>query len=285
MSNGDAYDLTREFHNLKRKAYLSALFSSAVGASSEMVSLDEAKSLLKPHSESFQGRRPIPVDRIVGSEGRYADFDGRFLPRRNSGAHRWVRVATAFRRDIPLPAIQVYELAGMYFVRDGNHRVSVARHVGRAFLDAEVTTLGTEIDVGEAASVEEIKAAIAAYERHQFLKEVDLLDIESGPRLTMTAPGAYDSLYVHISYHKSQLEVGGAKVSYGDATRSWYETIFLPLAKMITDSGVLEHSEERTAADFYVWLVDHWDEIPVGGPLTDRSNRLRRVFRRFAKSR
>ncbi|TVQ28610.1 MAG: hypothetical protein EA382_01665 [Spirochaetaceae bacterium] len=67
----------------------------------------------------------------------------------------------------------------------------------------------------------------------------------------------------------------GHRVSYQDATRSWYESVYSPLAKLIVDSGVLAHAEGRTVADFYVWLVRHWDEIPVAAASRPR---LRRRF-------
>ena len=90
---------------------------------------------------AYQGVHAIPVARIVGSEGRSDDFTRDFRPRRSFMAHRWARIDAAFDNDIALPAIQVLEIDSRYFVRDGNHRVSVAKVRGLEFLDAEVTKL------------------------------------------------------------------------------------------------------------------------------------------------
>jgi hypothetical protein len=38
-------------------------------------------------------------------------------------------------QDITLPSILLYEIGGVYFVRDGNHRVSVAKIKGVEFID------------------------------------------------------------------------------------------------------------------------------------------------------
>lgn len=265
MSNlYDPYLAKQEFETARRKAFLSSVFSAVLGRAQDPVPLDEAKRLLQPTGESFQGRMPVPLDKIVGSEGRYSDFDRWFLPRKRHVAVRWERIAVAFKRDIPLPAIQVYQLGGLYFVRDGNHRVSVARTRKMAFLDADVTSLTTEIDVSEATTIDEIRSAILRYERERFLGALDALDVLPGDSLALTSPGGYDDLVIHITCHRTMLErAEGHRLSYQDATRSWYGEIYTPLAKLIVDSGVLAHAGARTVADFYVWLVRHWDDIPT----------------------
>ena len=85
----------------------------------------------------------VNVDRIVGSEGRYRDFNRHFLPRREFLQSRWVSIDMAHYNDVSLPPVRVYEIGGVYFVRDGNHRVSVARMRGQTMIDAEVTRLDT----------------------------------------------------------------------------------------------------------------------------------------------
>ncbi len=278
MSNTfDSYQAKHEFEAARRMAFLGSLFSTVLGRTQDPISLDEAKHLLQPTGESFRGRMPIPLDRVVGTEGRYSDFDRRFLPRKGHVGARWERIAVAFRREIPLPAIHVYELGGLFFVRDGNHRVSVARSRGMAFLDGEVTALTTEIDVSDAASVDEIRAAILRYERERFLGALNAVDVLPGDSLVLTSSGGYDDVVVHITCHRTMLErAAGHRVSYHDATQSWYESVYLPLAKLIADSGVLMYAQGRTAADFYVWLVRHWDEIPHS---PGAGSRFRRRFR------
>lgn len=282
MSNAhDPYEIKHEFAAARRKAFLGSLFSVALGRSPHPVPFEEARRLLRPTGESFQGRMPVPLDKVVGSEGRYSDFDRQFLPRKEHVSMRWESIALAFKRDVPLPAIQVYQLGGLYFVRDGNHRVSVARSRGMAFLDADVTSLNTEIDVSEAATIDEIRSAIVRYERECFVRALDALDVLPGDSLSLTSAGGYEDLVVHIACHRIMLEgSAGRRVSYQEATRSWYDGIYTPLAKLIGDSGVLTHAEGRTVADFYVWLVRHWDDIPVA---TDPRPRLRRRFISFLR--
>jgi hypothetical protein len=86
----------------------------------------------------YLGRRTVEVGRVVGSVGRWRDFDGGFMPTRAS-AGRWKRVDLAFRTGRDLPPVVLYKLGDDYYVVDGNHRVSVARFEGVEMIDAEVT--------------------------------------------------------------------------------------------------------------------------------------------------
>ena len=88
----------------------------------------------------FSGVRVIPLDRIQGSEGRCRDFDGKFHPLNGHNRERWTRIAMAMLRDEPLPPVDLIEVEGVYFVRDGHHRISVAGALGRQSIDAVVTT-------------------------------------------------------------------------------------------------------------------------------------------------
>ena len=116
-----------------------SIFSSIFRKEDDMLlSFAEVKSTLRPTGESYVGCKSIPVDRVVGSEGRCTDFSRRFMPRCDYMGERWMRVDTAYLQSICLPPVKVLEMGGVYFVRDGNHRISVARLHKVAFIDAEV---------------------------------------------------------------------------------------------------------------------------------------------------
>jgi len=84
------------------------------------------------------GLRAVPLAEIVGSEGRSGDFDARFAPLQEHSRDRWLNVAAARLRGAPLPPVSLVRAGGGYYVRDGNHRVSVAYALGEAFIEAEV---------------------------------------------------------------------------------------------------------------------------------------------------
>ncbi len=88
------------------------------------------------------GIQPIPLDSITGTvePERAIAFDGAFRPPRWSRG-RWQLMWMACRRGQALPPISVYRLRGRHFVIDGHHRVSVARSLEAASIDADVTEL------------------------------------------------------------------------------------------------------------------------------------------------
>jgi hypothetical protein len=104
-------------------------------------SFEEAKSALMRWSQAYRGMRTVEVDKIAGSVGRYKDFDRSFLPRKMSMGERWSRVDSAYHEGVELPAVSLYKVGDEYYVRDGNHRVSVARYHKVVTIDAEVVEL------------------------------------------------------------------------------------------------------------------------------------------------
>jgi hypothetical protein len=88
------------------------------------------------------GLREVALDRIVGSEGRTHDFDADFRPTHTDTQDRWIGIAAARRNGIGLPPVDLIQIGDEYFVRDGNHRVSVARALGEATIEAVVTRWG-----------------------------------------------------------------------------------------------------------------------------------------------
>ncbi len=82
------------------------------------------------------------MEKIVGSVGRWSDFDPSFLPARASVGERWKRIDRAFHRGEDLPPVELYKIGEAYFVVDGNHRVSVARYHGAQWIDARAIEVG-----------------------------------------------------------------------------------------------------------------------------------------------
>jgi hypothetical protein len=89
--------------------------------------------------QHYLGLRTVPLASIIGSEGRCRDFDSGFNPRQSATLERWLSVYFAAYQGIGLPPVSLIEIRGKYFVRDGHHRISVARKLGKVDVDAEVT--------------------------------------------------------------------------------------------------------------------------------------------------
>lgn len=112
-----------------------------VSTQEQLLSFEEAKGALVQWTQAYRGMRTVEVEKITGSVGRWRDFDGSFLPRKVSMCERWGLIDCAYHRGVELPAVSLYKVGDSYFVRDGNHRVSVARYHGVAAIDAEVVEL------------------------------------------------------------------------------------------------------------------------------------------------
>jgi hypothetical protein len=121
----------------------------------ELVPFDEVNRRLALSRRSYLGLREIPIERIVGSIDRSADFRRDFRPRRRLSRSRLASLRAAFPDGV-MPAISVFEVGGAYFVEDGHHRVALAREQGADFIDAEVTRLETTYEVGPDVDVAQL---------------------------------------------------------------------------------------------------------------------------------
>jgi ParB-like chromosome segregation protein Spo0J len=107
-----------------------------------LASLEQILGAEAPAGRRAAGLHTIALDSIAGTAERakMRTFDRRFRPGSLSRT-RWERLWIAGRRGESLPPISVYKLGDRHFVRDGHHRVSVARSLGMVAIDAEVAEL------------------------------------------------------------------------------------------------------------------------------------------------
>lgn len=253
---------SEDFHRARQKESLSRLFHFFNPGREELFSLQEIKTIVKPKGETYVGMRAIPVDLIVGSEGRYHDFNQAFLPKHDRMRDRWMNVDKAHLQDLNLPPIRLYEIGGVYFVRDGNHRVSVARHQGVSMIDAEVISLNSEIRLAPGMSRDEVVSAVIAYEKALFYEETYFGIITDDDDLDFTTLGQYDVIYNHILVHKYYMNQGiKEEIGLGRAVGSWYEKVYHPIVDTIVSEKLLSRFPGRTPSDLYVYIVRYWDDL------------------------
>jgi hypothetical protein len=119
-----------DFTRARRRARLQALVARVrrEHTSNRLLSFDDVRRERVANNRLYRGTRVVEVDEIIGSVGRWRDFDRSFLPARASVGHKWKRIDQAFHRAEDLPPVKLYEIEDAYFVVDGHHRVSVARY-------------------------------------------------------------------------------------------------------------------------------------------------------------
>ena len=240
-----------------------------------LLSYEEVSQKMHCHDESYSGIHSVPVSAIVGSVGRFKDFDREFLPLRRQSKERWRRIDQAFLDGVNLPAVQLYRVGDVYFVKDGNHRVSVARERGVAYIDAEVIETACRVPIPSHLDADDLQSA---EERAFFLEwsQLDQLRPDSDVRCTIS--GGYHDLEEHINVHQyymgQQLQ---HEVPLWDAVTGWYDTVYLPIVREMRDEKILEKFPKRTEADLYLWIMDrlydlrqrYGDDVPPDDAVDD----------------
>ena len=280
-----------DFNRARKKQIFSKIFSILKNESDDLLSLSDVKKIIKPKSEHYKGMKTVPVSLIVGSEGRYRDFNKTFLPKHQNLEGRWKRVDVAHYMDVNLPPVTLYEIGGVYFVRDGNHRISVALIKGVDFIDAEVTSLTSEIPLHPEMSRDDLKKAVIEFENNIFSRDINLKQVIPDAEIDFTAIGRYDEIKKHINSHKYYLNRDNdEEISLREALLSWYINIYIKIVKIIQDENVLARFPDRTVSDLYVWIVKHWDNLkrkygsrfPVEKAVKDYSRKYgRNLFQRI----
>ena len=221
-----------------------------------LLSFDAVRDKLKIRGQHHAGLQTIPLDKIVGSVGRYQDFDRAFLPAQDHIRDRWRAVYQAqTAQGAGLPPIEVYKIGDAYFVRDGHHRVSVLKDLGATTVEAYVTEFETPVPL-PADTVEadlDLKGEYAT-----FLLETDLDRLRPEQQIEFTVPGQYRKLEEHIAVHRyfvGQRE--SREVPYDEAVARWYDEVYCPLVAIIREVEILEQFPDRTEADLYLWLIEH----------------------------
>ncbi len=251
-----------DFARARNKALFNEIQHLLTPEEAAMISLKAVRNLIKTQSETYIGMKVIPINKIVGSEGRYKDFDNQFFPKRSIIRERWEHVDEAVIKDIVLPPIKVYELGGLYFVRDGNHRVSVAKAKGVEFIDAEVVSLQTEIKLSPARTLDGMMKQIIAYEKRNFYFETNFGDITDYWVLDFSTAGQYDVIYNHILTHKYFINQNQKdEIPIEDAILSWFNNVYLPVVTTIQKYKIMKYFKKNTVSDLYVWIIKYYDEL------------------------
>jgi len=262
MSDFIKHQAGDDFSKARNKALFNEIQNFLAPDKRKLLSFHDVKQILKPKNEVYVGMKTVPIEKIVGSEGRYQDFDNHFLPRASNLRQRWERVDEARLTDVMLPPIQLYELSGLYFVRDGNHRVSVAKAQGVEFIDAEIISLKSEIILKPNITRESILSEVIKFEKRVFYSETSFGDITDYWNLDFTSPGQYDVIYNHILVHKYYINENlEEEIPFGDAALSWYKNVYLPVMQVIKKHHMLRKFRKRTPSDLYVWIIKQWDEL------------------------
>lgn len=250
-----------DFDKARIKQFMNSVFSFITNRPNSLYSFEEIKSLLSTQSQSYKGVQPVKIKNIVGSEGRYRDFDKFFLPKHSHTRNRWESIDKAHYHNIALPPISLYKINDFYFVKDGNHRVSVAREQGVEFIDAEIVELSINF---EFKSVDELKTKLLEMEKNNFYNITKLDEIKNAIDIQCSIIGNYDIILKHIEGHKYfNSEQKGYEIPWEEAVRSWYDTVYKPIVELAKQQKIMKNFEKKTVSDLYIWFVEYWHQLKL----------------------
>lgn len=251
-----------DFNKAHNKALFNEIQHLLNPEEATLISFTDIKKMLRPKNELYKGMQIVPINLIVGSEGRYKDFDNHFFPKSNFLKARWERVDSAVLQNITLPPISLYEAGGLFFVRDGNHRVSVAKMKGQEYIDAEVVSLQSEIKLKPSTSKKSILKQVLNYEKRVFYSETNFGDLTDYWCLDFTTPGQYDVIYNHIITHRYYINMDKTEeIPFEDALLSWFNNVYTPVVKALESNHIKRIFKRRTLSDMYIYLIKYWDEL------------------------
>lgn len=192
---------------------------------------------------------------MVGSVDRYEDFGRHFLPKTPHTLERWKRLRALQLEGVELPPIEVYQVGEAYFVKDGHHRVALAKATGQKYMDAYVIALDVPVPVEPGDTLKDLilKAEYAHFLEQTRLKEL----VPDAEEIRFTALGRYDLLLDHIATRRYFKGLEGREVFWEEAVVDWYQNLYRPTVEAIRRLGLLRDFPGRTEADLYLWVMDH----------------------------
>ena len=133
------------FWRLNLVARWSSFWHKLRGQSTDLQDLNQVEREMTFVTRRYAGMQTVALADIQGSEGRCTDFDNRFRPLQSHNQDRWVGLYAAWQSGAVMPPVELVCVNGRYFVRDGHHRISIARFLGQAEIEAKVTMWETAV--------------------------------------------------------------------------------------------------------------------------------------------
>ena len=188
------------------------------------------------------GIKEIPLGKIVGSVEKYSYFDKNFVPKNNIVKQRWISIYTAYMAETMLPPVILYKIKDDYYVYDGNHRVSVAKFLNFASIEAEVE---------EFLPTKDTKDKVIYREHMFFEKETGIEGI------ILSEPIKYKYLREEIESYTNLLSKRRNKeFTLKEGAAKWYKEVFLPI-KVLMEENNIEESQKKNINDIFMFVLDH----------------------------
>jgi hypothetical protein len=275
-------DAQHDFLRARRSAALARLGARLRGEPDDVrviLPYTEVVQALGFVSERRVGLEVVPLDAIVGTVDRSRDFDRNFRPTSASVRSRWEHIAAAARRGEELAPVDLLRIGEIYFVRDGHHRVSVARALGWPNINAYVTEVVTRVGAERTITLADLP--LKSHKR-VFFERVPLPD-HAREEIELSDPWDYGKLAESVEawgFRTSQ-ERGGP-ITRRETAFMWLEHEYRPVVEMLREADLIGEQTEteaymRVSAERYRLMRTHrWDDEVLARVTADETARARR---------
>jgi hypothetical protein len=255
MSDDLTSRVRSDYSRARLKAFMNAVRAALSGKTNRLLSYEQVKEKLHLGGPLYRGVQTVRVGQIAGSLNRYHQFDRAFLPTQDDTSERWQSVNRAFYQDVSLPPVVLYKVGQVYFVVDGHHRVSVAREQNQEYIDAEVREVATRVNLTPDLRTEDLEIL---GDKVHFLERSALDHLRPDANIKLTIPDGFDRMLEHIAVHRYFMGLDLQRdISEQEAVVHWYDTVYLPIVKVIRKSKILKEFPGKTEGDLYLWVLDH----------------------------
>lgn len=248
----------QRFEQALRQAGRAQMSARLTGEDINLIPFEAIRAELRQQNPYYGGLVQVPLDAIVGSVGRYKTFTRKFLPLTRGVEERWVAL-DALASQTGWPPVELYQVGNIYFVQDGNHRVSVARQLGMDTIEAHVRVYPVEVEVDPSEGLDQIFIQLG---EQNFMEKTGLADRFPDHNIRFTSPGRYTELLAQIRNLQQILsQIDEEPMAWETAVDAWYEMVYLPTVQIIQDSTLLADFPGRTEADLFVWMSQQRDRL------------------------
>jgi hypothetical protein len=250
---------SREWRQARQSALIQDVLAAFSRRPAALMSFEDVHQKLQLRNLHYLDVQEIPLAQIAGSVGRFTDFTRAFFPRNDHLREQWQRIEELFVRGRDLPPIEVYKVGQVYFVRDGNHRVSVARQYGRSGIKAHVWEYETLIHLEPGSDIDDLLCNAAHI---AFVECTNIDRLCPGAQIRLTQPEGYEDLLREIEASQCIFsQIDRREITGDEAVTLWYEIRYLPIIEIIRQADVLHYFPGRTETDLYLWLCRNLQEL------------------------
>lgn len=248
----------QKFDLARRQARMEEMTAWITGRDTNLLPFDEIRKNLRQQSPLYRGIQDVPLEKIVGSVGRFKDLTRHFLPRHDQMQERWIGIDLLIDKS-GWPPIELYQIGVVYFVKDGNHRISVARQMDMAQIEAHVWEYPEEIQI---TAEDQIDDVLIRFHDRMLMETTGLADRYANHGICFTTPGRHVELLAQIEDLRCKLQwLDEREIPYDEAVDAWYEIVYLPTIQIIGESTLLADFPGRTEADLFVWISTHREQL------------------------